>query len=350
MIKREVSSGKMSLIYKWLPSLQTSSNKLARTIAEYLELNNGQYRKMLSMSRKEMKVVERMMTLNQWSEIDYSKVPSKASLIYRRAFERHDEIRYEEFINKAVKGEVRINAGTLYPHEIINAIRVKSDRTADALWNNLPNFINDDSKSILPMIDTSASMTWTPVSKNSRIYPMDVAIGLGIYLAERLKGPFKDFMLAFSSNPTAHKITGNNLYEKYKNVMYKGGMGGSTDLVEAFKWILDLAVTNGLSQSDLPTTIVIFSDMQFNGNLTEKTTYEQIKDAFRRAGYELPHIVYWNVQHRNDNHPVTAGTVGTSLVSGFSPSTLKFVLNGELKTPYELMLEVLNQDRYCIYK
>ena len=136
---------------------------------------------MLKQGRSKLKLVETDMTENRWGDIEYGKLPSKAGLIYREAFRKHDGERYEDFINRVIKGEVKINAKTLYPHEILSKVRLKKDTTADAMWANIPNFV-EEGASVLPMIDSSGSMTWDPISKGSSVYPIDVAIGLGSIL------------------------------------------------------------------------------------------------------------------------------------------------------------------------
>lgn len=347
-IEDEIKSNTNSLIYKWLPSIQRNT-KLAIKIAKYLGLTNKEYRQMLSNKRKELKILERTMSDRRWEDIEYDKIPSKASLLYRNAFLRNDKERYEAFINSVIKGEKKINAGVLYPHDIANKAFYQNDQSLEALWKNLPNYVSGDAK-VLPMIDVSGSMTWFTISPQSRVRGLDVAVGMGLYLSERLNEPFKDTFLTFSGEPELVKVTGNSLYQKFRNIN-GSNWGRNTDIVKAFTTILKVAYQNNLEQSDLPDTIVVFSDMEFDSCVSfNETPFKHVKNLYEKNGYKLPQVVFWNLNGRNIHVPVTQNEKGVILVSGYSPVTLQYVLTGELKTPYELMLDVLMQDRYNIYK
>lgn len=355
IIETEFRSGKLSLLFKWLPSIRRKSDRhLAIKFASKLKITHESYRKIRTAALKELRIVEQDMANNEWAAIDYSKVPSRASLIYRDAFKRHDSERYAAFVNSAIKGEKKINASTLYPHELVHSVfDNKYSDTIEALWKNLPNYITVKDKSILPMVDVSGSMT-SKISNKSSISALEVAIGFGLYLSERLSGPFKDKFLTFSSVPKLTKVVGRDLREKITN-MSNAHWTQSTNIVGAFDAVLRAAIEGNLSQEDLPTTIVIFSDMQFNSSwsgysMGNKTPLEFIEKKFKDAGYKLPNVVFWNLQARTDSHPVTKDKTGTALVSGFSPVTLKYVLNDVLKTPYDLMLEVIMNERYNIWK
>lgn len=337
-----------SLLYKWLPSIQRNT-KLAIKIAKHLGLSNKEYRQMLSKKRNELKVTERLMSDKRWDEIDYSQVPSKASLNYREAFKRHDEERYSEFLNKAVKGEVKINSGTLYPHELVSKLTFSRgmDQTVEAQWKNLPDFVKDKNRNILPMVDVSGSMD-SNISKDSSVTAMHVSVGLGIYLAERLQGEFKDTFLTFSSRPELVKLSGKTLHEKVLN-MSRSAWNMSTDINAAFDLILNTAIKYNLKQEQLPDTIVVFSDMEFDYCVSERTPYETIKHRFNAYGYKVPQVIFWNLNARNTHFPVRENENGVTLVSGYSPSTLQYILSGEYLTPYEVMLKVLSNERYNIF-
>lgn len=347
LIKEEHEKGKPSLMHKWLPSIQRNSS-LAKTIAKTLKMNNKEYRQYLSKNRKELRIVEKDMSANKWTEIDYSKLPSKASLIYRNAFLRHDKERYEEFINKVITGEKKINAKTLYPHEIVHKVWNGPDATMEALWKNLPNYVKDENKNILPLIDTSSSMKMQ-ISKDSTVQALHVSIAMGIYLAERLKGEFKDSFLTFSRQPMLVKLTGTSLYQKIVNIE-KRHWSFNTNIIAAFELILDVATRNNLNQKELPETIIIFSDMEFDASVDiDETPFKNIKRKYDEHNYKLPQIIFWNLNGRNVQFPVRQHEKGAILVSGYSPTTLQYILSGELKTPYELMVEVLMQDRYNVF-
>lgn len=351
LVKEEVTSQKTSLIWKWLPKVHTHGVKKpeAKLIYTYLGLSEKEYRKLLSKKRAELKVVEVDMSANRWTKIDYSKVPSKASLLYRNAFKRHDEEGYNKFIESVESGETKINASTIYPHEIVSKMVREPNSTLEVLWKSLPDFVKDKDKNILPMVDVSGSMH-IEISSNSNVEAIDVSIGLGLYLAERMNGVFKDTFLTFSREPKLQKILGNTLYQRIMN-LENSNWSMNTNIIGAFETVLSVALKNNVPQKDLPSTIVVFSDMEFDSAVDRnKTPFDYIKNQYEINGYKLPQVVFWNLNARNVQFPVRQNEQGVILVSGYSPTTLQYVLSGELKTPYELMVEVLKQPRYNIFE
>jgi hypothetical protein len=307
------------------------------------------YRKALSALRAKIDVIETKMSSKNWKAINYSKVPSKASLRYRTAFHKKDGERYTAFLESAVKGEVKINSAALYPYELVEKYlnpvygfddhsTAGLDMTVEAQWKQLPNYADTDVNSLV-VCDVSGSMMGGKPS------PCSVAISLAIYLAERNKGAFKDHFITFSSSPKLEAIKGNTLYEKVRNLSH-ADWGMSTNLQSAFNLILSVAMRNKLAQSELPKKLFIVSDMEFNQACGGSTNYEVARAKFQAAGYELPEVVFWNVRSRNNQTPVTKDEQGTFLVSGCSPSIFKNTINCKATTPAELMLEVLNGPRY----
>ncbi len=355
------SDKEVSLLGKWLKSENTSSKesrRLAKITREYFGLTPREYRTKLTSLRKSISIVESKMSKKNWSDIDYSKVPSQASRIYSNSFMRNDTKRYESFIEDVVSGDTKINAGTLYPYDIVRNIEHRSEdevKTYDALWKALPNFL-EEGESVISVVDVSGSMTCGGAS----VAPIDVAVSLGIYFAERSFGDFKDSFITFSENPKVQKIKGTNIQEKVRNLR-RADWGMSTNLQKVFDLILDVAVKNNTPQKDLPSKVFIISDMQFNEALKkveisdhvilratpEETNFESIDRKFKEAGYNRPDLVFWNVDGHSDT-PVTKDEKGTFLVSGCSPSILKHAIKCEAQTPEELMLEVLNSERYEI--
>jgi len=350
LIKKEMSSEKTTLIWKWLPKVHTHGVKKteAKLIYTYLGFSEKEYRQLLSKKRAELKIVEIDMSANKWTKIDYSKVPSKASLLYREAFRRHDEEGYNKFIESVENGETKINASTIFPHEIVSKIWGNPNSTLEALWKSLPDFVKDKDKNILPMVDVSGSMN-IAISKDTSVEAIHVSIGLGIYLAERMNGVFKDTFLTFSGKPRLQKIIGNSLYQRIIN-LNSADWQQNTNIISAFETVLNVAIKNNVLQNDLPNTIVVFSDMEFDTASNDETPFDNIKQKYEQNGYKLPQVVFWNLNARNVHFPVRQNERGVILVSGYSPTTLQYVLNGELKTPYELMIEVLNQPRYNIFE
>ena len=339
-------NGKVSLLAKWLPSVNTSSRETrqrAKTIYHGLGLTESSYRKCLSTLRKRLRVVERDMSANQWDKIDYSAVPSKASLIYKDAFSRHDSERYEDFLKRVESGEAKINAGTLFPHEIARQYNFDKlvfesiNPTLEALWKNLPNVVPPEAATLV-VSDTSGSM----VGK-----PLEVSLALAIYFAERLRGAFKNKFITFSSHPEFINLQGKDtLLSKLTEAYYHSDCS-NTNIERVFELILNLARENHLSQADMPRNILIISDMEFDANTFHagERLFDSITKRFEQAGYALPRIIFWNVASRTNTIPLRNGPNGVVLVSGYSPNAMKMVMSGELD-PYKCLVETLMASRY----
>ena len=199
--------------------------------------------------------IEQQMCSKQWSAINYSSVPSRANLIYSKAFFRNDSERRQEFLEQAIAGKVTTNASTLYPHEVLKQVWEDS-YTAEALWKNLPSYTSNIN--ILPIIDVSGSMNTTAYSKYSC---MDIAMGLGMYFAEHNTGSYKDLYCTFDTSPTFDYLKGNSLSQRAYNLRY-ASWGGSTNLQAVFDKLLQHSLKYPLS--DLPKAVIIISDMHFN--------------------------------------------------------------------------------------
>lgn len=313
----------------------------------------GLVRKAMGMSAKEFRkflvsqtnVVESQMCAKNWSEIEYSHVPSVAMTRYTKAFTRNDGDRFNSFINRVRNNEVnpetgkeeKINTGAIYPYDVL---RIDDVIQQDTVWNSLPDYV-PEGLSFLPVIDTSGSMT-SPAGKTN-FTCMDIAISLGIYLAERNKSAFKDLWINFHTRPEFKMLKGETLREKIRNLDYRNWCG-STNLEAAMKLIVDTAINNGVSQSDMPDYLLVLSDMEFNhwGNLAPG---KMTKDLFESHGYRMPNIVWWNIQSRNSTTPVRAHENGMALVGGFSPTIVKNLLSGEI-TPWKIMMNTIMKDRY----
>jgi len=332
-------------LYKWMPSINTSSPEtrfLAQKFCATLHMSARDYRKMLSTKRAELDIVEKKMSANQWSDINFEKVPSKASTIYRKAFWKHEEDRYSNYIDQVEQGKAKINTSVVYPYEIVREYLVNrsdNDKTLNVIWENLPNYL-PEGQTALVMADTSESMT------DSNSLPLAVSISLALYMAERNSDPvFGGYFMTFSHNPELVKVTGNNLFERITNLS-NASWGMNTNLQSAFDLILETAKKNKLSQDKMPSKLIIVSDMKFDAACGVQTNFEVIQNKYAEAGYEMPTIVFWNVNSSSGNHPVKFDQKGVILVSGCSPTIFKNVLSSKTTTPYELMLEVLNDERY----
>ncbi|MBP01290.1 MAG: hypothetical protein CMM25_00560 [Rhodospirillaceae bacterium] len=318
-----------NLLAKWFPR----KGPWFTAMHKYLKVTPKEFRKSLVAMTN---VVETRMCQKEWSSIDYSKVPSIAMNKYRNAFMRKDADRFTDFNKDVLDGKAKVNASTLHPHQLIQALMSNEDANAvEAQWLSLPDYMEGSTERILPMCDVSGSMHGTP---------MDVSIALGLYISERNKSIFKDAVLTFSSEPTMHHIKGSNLVQRAVNLGH-ADWGMSTDLQKAFKLILDSAVREGLSESDMPTKLLIISDMEFN-QATTGTNLDAIKQQYIDAGYVMPEVIFWNVNGRMGNVPARADEEGVGLVSGFSPSILTSILQGRVETPMDLMHKTISTDRY----
>lgn len=204
LAKVEEDRQDISLLAKWMPSINTSSKNsrsLARRFAMWLGWSEKQYRKNLSKLRGVLRVVEKKMSARQWSDINYSAVPSKASLLYRKAFARHDEERYAQYLQDVLSGKQKMNAGTLHPSDIVGKfLKADSDpttaldNTLEAAWKSLPNFFGENkTRNILTVADVSGSMSCYDNGK-----PLHVSIALALYTAEKNEGAFHGSFLTFS--------------------------------------------------------------------------------------------------------------------------------------------------------
>ena len=356
----DIQSETPSLMAKWLPSINASSREarmVAKIVKDYLGMSNKEYRRTLSTLRSRIKIVEKLMSENRWDEIDFSKLPSRAGLIYKDVFIRRDETseRYTAFANDK---NTKVNANVLYPYEIVAETLNKcggywheilnmseTDRVMlEKYWNNLPDYFNGKQSNMLCVVDTSGSMTGETASA-----PINVAISLGMYAAEKAGGPFKDHYISFSSRPQLIKIAGVDFVDKVHRI-YKTNLIDNTDLTRTFDMLLDVADRFDVREEDIPETIVVISDMEIdnmscphrwtkNNAITEM---DKVRAKWADHGHKMPKLVYWNVNARQntilDNGP------GVSFVSGMSPTIFTSIITG--KTGFELMLETLLSDRY----
>lgn len=328
-----------NLLAKWFPR----KGQWFVAMHKYLGIKPGQFRRMLtSMSN----TVEQKMCANEWETIQYSTVPSVAGKIYSNTFNKHDGVRYGSYISDVMEGKQKMNASVLFPSDLVSKIIAfrwdNEDNTEayDAMWKSLPNYMEGCTERILPVCDVSGSMTGTP---------MDVSIGLGLYISERNEGPFKDLILTFSESPEFHMIQGDTLTDRVVNLR-RANWGYNTDLELTFGVLLDRAKAGNVAQEDMPTKLLIISDMEFDMACGIRTNFDAIKDMYEQAGYELPGIIFWNVNGRLGNVPVKANTPNTALVSGYSPSIIRSILGGDELSPLAVMLKTINVDRYSCIK
>ena len=328
------------LCAKWMPRKGVVANKLRK----FLKMNPKQYRKTLV---ELTNVVETKMCAKDWESIDYSKLPSLASSKYQKSFNRNDGVRYEQYKNALIDGTAKVNAGAVYPYDIIKSMRYGGgdDVVNNKQWESQPNFMEGSIERIIPVVDVSGSMG-CKVGENPNLTCMDVAISLGIYISERSEGSFKDAFITFSQNPKLQYLKGN--LRQRLGQLQSADWGMSTNLQSVFELILRQAKHHNISEDMMPTKILILSDMQFNSAISDSnlTAQGMIKQMYEDAGYKLPDVVFWNLNASNSNFPVKFNESGTALVSGFSPSILKSILGGKNFNPESIMFDTINNDRY----
>ena len=341
-----------SLLGKWLKSTNTSSKescKLAKlTMRRFAIKSEKQYRKSLSTLRKRIKIVETQMCNNEWDNINYEHVPSKAGMIYSKAFRKHNPEGYEKYLEDVKSGKKKIQTKTLYPYEILRAILRERTEEYNLMWDNLPDYTEGKEENSIVVCDTSGSMTgmetWGSGYKRT-VEPILVSVSLAMYFAERAKGPYQNHFITFSSRPDLQEIRGIDLYTKFVNLA-NAHWDGNTDLIAVFRLILDVATKNDISQDEMIQKIYIISDMEFDSCVENTTNHQYIKEMYKLAGYEMPKLVYWNVESRQDQVPITVNESNTFMVSGCSPSIFKNLMQSNAMNAYDLMLDVLNSERY----
>lgn len=325
-------SSNANLLAKWFPRKGPWFVAMHR----YLGMTPKEFRKKLVAMTK---VVETQMCNQEWKDIKYETVPSIAMNKYRKAFFRHDEERMKVYVKTVHSGEAKINASVLFPHQLYKAIKKgENEHAVEAQWNNLPDYMEGSTERIIPVCDVSGSMVGLP---------MDVSVALGIYISERNKGIFKDAFLTFSEKPEMQYLKGS-LAQRMRQ-LNQAPWGDTTNLESTFNLILNSAVREKISEDEMPTKILIISDMEFDSACDygqSGTNLDIIREKYQQAGYKMPEIIFWNVNGRVGNSPGQDSHKGIGLVSGFSPSILKSVLKGEICSPEQLMMDTVNVDRY----
>lgn len=341
MIDEALKSGN-GLAAKWLPR----KGEVAARLRASLGMSPKQYRKTLVALTN---VVEQKMCAKEWDKIEFGKLPSLASSRYRTAFYRNAEAKYRAYAESLTKGEAKINAGAVYPYDVIKGLRtanIVEQQVINAQWDALPDYMND--KRVLAMVDVSGSMC-CPAGGNKNLMCIDVSVSLGLYVASKGKSAFKDVFMTFSANPQLQVLKGKGIVDRY-NQINKSAWGMNTDLMKAFDAILARGVKYKVPQEDMPEILLIMSDMQFDECIKNPTltAFEGMRKRYEDAGFQMPKVVFWNL-NSYENVPVKAGQHGTALVSGFSPSILKAVLSDNLEqfTPLSVMMEAISDPRYA---
>ena len=348
-------SGNVSLLAKWIKTADASSRntrKLGILTAHKLGYSVYDFKRIVRALRRRLDVVEARMSANDWDGISYCGVPSRAMMIYRNAFIRHDEERFGEYISAVSKGEAKINSSTLYPYDIVknflsnnyffrrSELSKEEKAVLEAQWKALPDYTGEGINALV-MADTSGSM----FVMNAQ--PIASAVGLAIYFAERNKGDFHNLFMTFSGTPEIVTLKGETLEQKVNRVQ-KASWGMNTNLEAAFRKVLKLAVKNNTPADEMPKSIIVISDMEIDycGD-KDWTFYDNMRSQYLANGYDIPNVVFWNVNSRNDVFHADANRKGVQLVSGCSASTFRTLMQVIGMTPVEAMENVLNSERYA---
>lgn len=329
-----------ALCAKWMPRKGDD----AVALRAFLGFTPKRYRKTLVSLTK---VVESQMCAKDWNAINFEHVPSVASARYKKAFNRNAPEAFSAYVEKLKKGDAKVNASAVYPYDVLKGVRsnFNSDELAHvvAQWNALPNYVGD--ASVLPLVDVSGSMQ-CPVGGNTNLNCLDVAVSLGLYLADKNSGVFKDVFLTFSQEPEIVRLRGDIVQKMHQ--MNNSNWGMNTDLVKAIKKILQVAVEGNVPQADMPSILLVLSDMQFDADqMFDMSAYQMIGREYQNAGYEMPRIVFWNL-NAHDNMPVRFDQTGVAMVSGFSPAIMKSILRADTDSlsPVKIMLDAVMDNRY----
>lgn len=330
-----------SLLAKWLKTADASSEKtrkLGIMTAQKLGMSVYEYKRRIRKLRKYIDITEVKMSSGNWDKIKYESVPSRAMMNYREAFKRHDAVRFGKFLNKAVNGEAKINASTLYPYDLIEKYlsgSSKLDQTIEAQWKALPDYVGQEANAMV-IADTSGSMWGRPLYS---------AIGLAIYFAQRNKGPFHNLWMSFSEDSKVQRLTGETLLQQISGIdMYHWGC--NTNLERAFMHILDIATINHVKPEDMVKSIIVVSDMEIDCCSGNWLFYDEMRNCFAKAGYEIPNVVFWKVNSRHDIFHADKNRKGVQLCSGQSAATFQILMKSVGMTPMEMMMSVLNSERY----
>jgi len=325
------------LCAKWMPRKGVIFNSIRKAMS----LTPKSLRKLLV---ELSNTVEQKMCANEWTNIEYSKIPSLAMGRYSKAFLKHDDSGFRQYLVHLKSGETKINTGAVYPYDVVKTLNYGERELAIEQWKSLPNFMEGCTERILPVVDVSGSMGCS-VGGNSNVTCMDVAISLGLYISERNEGEFKDSFITFSEKPELQKLSGD-LFNRYSQLR-RADWGMNTNLEKVFKLILGQAKKHNVSQNEMPTKILILSDMEFDQATRQSdSAMKMIRSEYEQHGYTLPSIIYWNIQSRNKNFPVRYDEKGTALVSGLSPSIMKSILIGNIDSPEHIMNITIDSDRY----
>lgn len=350
----------VSLLAKWIKTPDAANEntaKLGKLTAKklgYARNKRAEYQKTLKQLRKYIGIVEPLIYTGQFDMIDYSKMPGKAMLKYKNLIMDRDGVRYAEYLDKVNKGEAKMNTSVVTPYDIVKKyfekggsydsnLRLNYDESLETMWKNLPDYCSDEAKkNNLVVCDTSGSM----FGDNA----INVALSLAIYAAEHNVGQFKDMFITFSSSPKIQSLEGATLGQRLSNLA-RAEWGMSTNIEAVMDLILRYAIQYKIPADEMPSSITIVSDMQFNSCVQDngrKTYIQTFIDKFKAHGYELPTVIFWNVRNSKSVFHANLNDKGVQLVSGCSATVFSTVVESMNMTPYEAMMKVISNTRYDV--
>ncbi len=339
------------LAFKYAPREHSANHKDYIDLRNFLKMTPKEYRKFIVAGSH---TTEQYMCSNRWTEIDFSKIPSLCHARNKKAFYKHVPNEYAEYAKKLDAGTAKINAGAVFPYDVLRG-KIFADNELGELtetelkiiehqWNALPNYMEDCA--ILPLVDVSGSMVCRVNGGKSDLTCLEIAVSLGLYVADKNPGKFKDMFLTFSKHPKLMSLHGN-INQKIDQ-MVNAEWGMNTNLEFALELILKTAVLGNVPEVEMPKMLLILSDMQFDMAIRpNQSALEMMKLKYQENGYEFPQIVFWNLK-AYDNVPAKFNEFGVALISGFSPAILKSILGNNMEdiTPENIMLTTVMQERY----
>ncbi len=347
--RRNLEAGNaVSLLAKWIRTADASSantRKLGILTAQKLGYSVYEFKRLVRAMRIQIGIVEALMSAGRWEEIRYPAVPSRAMMIYRNAFQRHDPDRFGAFVRKAAGGEETIHSAALFPYDIVGkvmqmgyrGIRVTEDDVLEAQWRQLPDYVEAGTNALV-IADTSGSMYGRP---------MATSVGLAVYFAERNTGAYHNMFMSFSGTSRIQVLKGETLAQKIRSIDMRD-WANNTNLQAAFRHVLEIAVTNHVAQEDMPRSLIVISDMEIDSCGDRNWTfYEKMAGEFERFGYRIPNVIFWNVASRHDVFHADRTRTGVQLVSGQSAAVFRQVMQCVGLSPVEAMEQVINSDRYA---
>jgi hypothetical protein len=333
-------------------------------VRQFMGLSKADFRRLLARVRQSH-IVESKMCRKEYTAIDYETVPSVAMARYTNAFNKNDSERFTEFKSKLERGEAKVHADVLFPHDCVRTAKHGDRKMADAQFDALPNYMDGTDEKIIVISDTSGSMS-TVVAGS--VCAMDVSQGMALYCSSRLPedSPFYKRFIGFCSESKFKEWRGMTFSQAVRSHKVFDGAVGSTRIDLALDLILDIAKSRNIDQSLMPTTLLIVSDMQFHqGAQPAKsasrhnynywydeadaesagaidTEVETCLTHWDEAGYIRPKIVYWNTAGYSGQQATIEGK-NVGLVSGFSPSVLKAIFGGTDFSPVSIMMRALEK-------